>query len=432
VSVAQQRLDVEAKMPEIVIVGCGVAGGALATVLARDGHEVLVLERSDVFEDRVRGEWLAPWGVAEARTLGLYDELMASGGHHVARHLTYDEVLDPDETDAGLLPLDGILQGIAGPMCLGHPTICEIYAGLATRAGATLLRGVGSVAVSPGAEPVVRYVHGDREHELSTRLVVAADGRDSTIRRALGIEKFVDEPHHLFAGMLVDGAFEWPADLQAIATAGDSSFLAFPQGAGRVRLYAAIPLEQRGRFSGAQGPRRFVESCIKDCCPPSTAFEDVRPAGPCRTFQNSDGMTERITAPGVVFVGDAAGHNDPLIGQGLSITHRDVRLVRDVVRASGTWNEAAFAPYLAERRDRMRRLRIAAAFQARLEAAFGESGRTHRRRMFERMQSDPDSAFPLMSALAGPEAVVDDIYERGAREIALASAPDWPLAPACP
>lgn len=45
---------------DVVIVGAGVAGGALATRLARDGLSVLVLERTLVHIDGIRGEWLAP------------------------------------------------------------------------------------------------------------------------------------------------------------------------------------------------------------------------------------------------------------------------------------------------------------------------------------------------------------------------------------
>ena len=40
---------------EVVIIGGGIAGNALATVLARAGRAVLVLERATVYRDRVRG-----------------------------------------------------------------------------------------------------------------------------------------------------------------------------------------------------------------------------------------------------------------------------------------------------------------------------------------------------------------------------------------
>ena len=55
------------------------------------------------------------------------------------------------------------------------------------------------------------------------------------------------------------------------------------------------------------------------------------PAGPCATYPGDDTWTDTPYAPGVVLIGDAAGHNDPIIGQGLSIAMRDARMVRDLV-----------------------------------------------------------------------------------------------------
>ncbi|HLY78416.1 MAG TPA: NAD(P)-binding protein, partial [Caulobacteraceae bacterium] len=66
---------------DLIIVGGGIGGSALATVMARAGKSVLLLEQSLVFEDKVRGEWIAPWGVAEVKRVGLYDLLMSAGGH---------------------------------------------------------------------------------------------------------------------------------------------------------------------------------------------------------------------------------------------------------------------------------------------------------------------------------------------------------------
>jgi 2-polyprenyl-6-methoxyphenol hydroxylase-like FAD-dependent oxidoreductase len=56
-------------------VGGGIGGGALATVLARQGLSVAVLERDLHPVDQVRGEWMARWGVTEAANLKILDIL---------------------------------------------------------------------------------------------------------------------------------------------------------------------------------------------------------------------------------------------------------------------------------------------------------------------------------------------------------------------
>ena len=65
---------------DLITVGGGLAGAALARSLAQEGARVLVLEREREFRDRVRGELVHPWGVAEARKLGIYDLLKHTCG----------------------------------------------------------------------------------------------------------------------------------------------------------------------------------------------------------------------------------------------------------------------------------------------------------------------------------------------------------------
>ncbi len=57
---------------DVITVGGGLGGAALGKVLAEKGLRVLVTEREVEFKDRIRGETMAPWGVAEAQKLGLY------------------------------------------------------------------------------------------------------------------------------------------------------------------------------------------------------------------------------------------------------------------------------------------------------------------------------------------------------------------------
>jgi 2-polyprenyl-6-methoxyphenol hydroxylase-like FAD-dependent oxidoreductase len=121
---------------DLIIVGCGIGGSSLAAVMAGRGYNVLALERTEVFEDQVRGEWIAPWGVAELKRLGLYDVLIEAGGHHVQRHVTYDETLDPAKARELATPLDTFAANVPGPLCIGHPTQCQALFDEAARRGA--------------------------------------------------------------------------------------------------------------------------------------------------------------------------------------------------------------------------------------------------------------------------------------------------------
>lgn len=57
--------------PDVVIVGGGVLGSAMAAVLARDGRRVTVVERDLKEPDRIVGELLQPGGYRALRELGL-------------------------------------------------------------------------------------------------------------------------------------------------------------------------------------------------------------------------------------------------------------------------------------------------------------------------------------------------------------------------
>ena len=105
---------------DVVVIGGGIGGGALATALARDGLQVHVLEQTVEYEDRVRGESMMPWGVAEARALGV-EQVMLDAGAHVAP--VWINHHPPDERRE--IPISLMVPDVDGSLNLRHPDACD-------------------------------------------------------------------------------------------------------------------------------------------------------------------------------------------------------------------------------------------------------------------------------------------------------------------
>jgi 2-polyprenyl-6-methoxyphenol hydroxylase-like FAD-dependent oxidoreductase len=163
---------------------------------------VLVLEREVAFRDRVRGEQMHSWGVAEARTLGLYELLLETCGHEV-RYWS-DQLVGFSEF--GRRDLVKTSPHRAGSLNFYHPDMQAVVIGAAASAGATVRRGARVVELISNELPGVR-VHEDinGERVYRARLVVGADGRNSVCRRWGGFHVERDSEGMVIAGLLMEG-----------------------------------------------------------------------------------------------------------------------------------------------------------------------------------------------------------------------------------
>ncbi len=128
---------------DIVTVGGGLGAAALATVMARAGARVLVLERETRFQDRIRGEFMEPWGVAEARRLGIYDAIFASGHELQFLDACVGQVSLPRRDCVATTPHN--LPNFA----IYHPKLQELVLAEAAKAGAEVRRGAAVARSRP-------------------------------------------------------------------------------------------------------------------------------------------------------------------------------------------------------------------------------------------------------------------------------------------
>src|SRR5690348_11667037 len=217
---------------DLIVVGGGLAGASLARAMATAGARVLVFERERRFRDRVRGEGMHPWGVAEARALGLDVSLTAAGAREVRYWTSYRSSETLRRRD-----LVETSPHRAGELTFYHPAMQEHLLGLAEDAGAEVRRGVTVTALASGPIPSVVADTGHASETCRARLVVAADGRQSRAR-AWGGFAVRREPRWLaITGVLEGGNI--PAD--TISTCRTPAFghsvLLFPLDETRCRVY---------------------------------------------------------------------------------------------------------------------------------------------------------------------------------------------------
>jgi 2-polyprenyl-6-methoxyphenol hydroxylase-like FAD-dependent oxidoreductase len=227
---------------DLVTVGGGLGASALAISMAKRGARVLVLEKETEFRDRVRGEALSPWGVAEARELGIADLLLKG----CAKEVPWLEM--------GFGPRNLIETTPQKEPFLTycHPEMQEVLLAEAEQAGAQVRRGVTVEAVEPGANNAAVIVRNTTAERISARLVVGSDGRGSAVRKWAGfVTEKSPQPFH-FAGVLLTG-FSGRDDLVMFLFNPDLGLVVaiVPEPGQRCRAYLGYPTE-----SGICSPRR--------------------------------------------------------------------------------------------------------------------------------------------------------------------------------
>jgi 2-polyprenyl-6-methoxyphenol hydroxylase-like FAD-dependent oxidoreductase len=331
---------------DIITVGGGLGGSALAKAMVEHGARVLIVERETQFKDRVRGEAMLSWGVAETQALGLYELLRNTCAHESPRLGLYTEPEFGEPRDMVATTPQGLPV-----LTFSHPAMQEVLLQAAADAGAEVRRGASVRDVKLGSIPTVVVEQEGRIEEIQARLIVGADGRGSVVRKWASFPVHHDPERLILSGVLFEEMFTPREDTLYYVinpNIGQGVPLA-PQGGGRVRAYLTQTKATGVRLQGTADLPRFIEESIRSGAP-AEWYAGAKAVGPLATFDGADTWVEHPYKEGVVLIGDAAATSDPSWGQGLCLTVRDVRVLRDYLLSHGNWDEAGHA--YAEEHDR--------------------------------------------------------------------------------
>ncbi|KTG39894.1 hypothetical protein cypCar_00013946 [Cyprinus carpio] len=312
--------------PEVIIVGAGVLGSAMAAVLARDGRRVTVVERDMKEPDRIVGELLQPGGYRALRELGLEDAVEGLDAHVVHGYVIHD-LESRTEVE---IPYPQQENSIQGGRAFHHGRfIMGLRRAALAEPNVKFVEGtVTSLEEEEGCVTGIRYREKDSGiiKEVHAPLTVVADGCFSKFRKNLISGKAKVSSH--FVGCIMKDSPQFKPNHAELVLANPSPVLVYQISSNETRVLVDI----RGEM-----PRDLMQYMTEKIYPqlPEHLKEPFMLAlqnDRLRTMPASFLPPAPVNKQGVLLLGDAYNMRHPLTGGGMSVVLNDVRIWRDLLK----------------------------------------------------------------------------------------------------
>jgi 2-polyprenyl-6-methoxyphenol hydroxylase-like FAD-dependent oxidoreductase len=341
---------------DVAVVGARVAGAATALLLARMGHDVIVLDRAQLPSDTLSTHSIARSGVVQLARWGLLDDVLASGAPAL-RQTTFHA--DGESITRRVKTRNGI-DHLVAPR---RHVLDTIVADAAAAAGADARFGVSVTGLRHDARGRVIGLRGrslaGEAIEIGARFVVGADGLRSRVARAAGARIVESRPSHTAISYAYYAGPPWPAIefFQA-----DQAFAGiFPTHGGEACIWLCTPAaagiaarERTGSLADA-----FDEQLGRAVPALAARLRRARRTSPVRGAVRPPNQIRQAFGPGWALVGDAGYHRDPITGYGISDAFRDAELLAgalDRALRGEVYDTTALAGYQRQRDEALREI----------------------------------------------------------------------------
>ncbi len=318
---------------DVLVVGAGPAGSAVASALARDGRDVVVVERRRHPRPKACAEYASPRITEELARLGL--------GH---AWRTAAVPLDGMEVIRGADRVRIGYRDRRGPRHawgLDRRAFDATLAAHAVAAGARLLDLTSLERLERDGERVTGGVlrTADERIAVRSRWVIGADGARSSVSRALGVDR-PTLPRRL--GLVAHYAGHPALTDHGEMHVGSGWYVGLaPTPGGELNVGMALPLTGSGtaatRFAGAIAGIPAV----------AARLDGLHRLTPIRGMGPIGHRVTRTAGDGWLLVGDAAGFIDPFTGEGIFRALRSARAAAEALRPG---DDEAGERYLVARR----------------------------------------------------------------------------------
>ncbi|GER37468.1 squalene monooxygenase [Striga asiatica] len=314
---------------DIIIVGAGVAGAALAHTLGKDGRRVRVIERDLTEPDRIVGELLQPGGYLKLLELGLQDCVEEIDAQKVFGYALFKD----GKATRLSYPLEKFHADVSGRSFHNGRFVQRLRERAASLPNVRLEQGtVTSLLEENGTVRGVQYkTKSGEELKAYAPLTIVCDGCFSNLRRSLCDPK-VDVPS-CFVGLVLENCQLPFSNHGHVILADPSPILFYPISSNEVRCLVDVPGQKVPSISNGE-----MDKYLKDVVAPQIpvelqdAFLAAIEKRNIRSMPNRSMPAAPHPTPGALLMGDAFNMRHPLTGGGMTVALSDIVVLRNLLK----------------------------------------------------------------------------------------------------